>query len=192
MGRRITIIQGHPDPCGTRYGHALAQAYRDGAIERGHDVRVVNVAQLDFPLLRSQEDWGRGRLPEALHDAHQAIQWADHLVVFFPLWLGTMPALLKGFFEQVLRLNSNAADRNRAAHAALAGHSGRVVVTMAMPALKYRWVYLAHGVRGLERSVLGFVGVRPIRETLIGSVEEPGEQHLRWLGRLRDMGRAAA
>ncbi len=192
MGRRITIIQGHPDPCGTRYGHALAQAYRDGAIEQGHEVKVVEVAQLDFPLLRSQEDWGRGGLPDALHAAHQAILWADHLVVFFPLWLGTMPALLKGFFEQVLRLNSSAADRSKAAHAALAGHSGRVVVTMAMPALKYRWVYLAHGVRGLERSVLGFVGVKPIRETLIGSVEQPSEQHLRWLGRLRDMGRAAA
>jgi putative NADPH-quinone reductase len=191
MGKRITIIQGHPDPRGNRYGHVLAQAYRDGAVEQGHEVRVVNVAQLDFPLLRTQEDWGRGSLPAGLQAAQQAILWAEHLVVFFPLWLGTMPALLKGFFEQVLRLNSTAADTSKAAQAVLAGHSGRVVVTMAMPALKYRWVYFAHGVRGLERSVLGFVGVRPIRETLIGLVEEPGERHLRWLERLRELGRSA-
>ncbi|HET8696394.1 MAG TPA: NAD(P)H-dependent oxidoreductase [Gammaproteobacteria bacterium] len=31
------------------------------------------------------------------------IAWADHLVMVYPLWLGEMPALLKGFFEQVLR-----------------------------------------------------------------------------------------
>lgn len=192
MGRRITIIQGHPDPRGNRYGHVLAQAYRDGAVEKGHEVEVVDVAQLDFPLLRTQEDWGRGSLPAGLQAAQQAILRAEHLVVFFPLWLGTMPALLKGFFEQVLRLNTNAADRGKAAHMALAGHSGRVVVTMAMPALKYRWVYFAHGVRGLERSLLGFVGVKPIRETLIGLVEEPSEQHLQWLERMREMGRAGA
>ena len=27
----------------------------------------------------------------------------EHLVIVFPLWLGDMPAVLKGFFEQVLR-----------------------------------------------------------------------------------------
>jgi len=191
MGKRITIIQGHPDPRGNRYGHGLAQAYRDGAVEVGHEVKMVDVAKLDFPLLRTQEDWGRGNMPAGLLAAQQAMLWAEHLVVFFPLWLGTMPALLKGFFEQVLRLNSGAADAAKTAHELLAGHSGRVVVTMAMPARKYRWTYSAHGVRGLERSLLGFVGVKPIRETLIGMVEEPGAQHLRWIERLRDLGQAA-
>ena len=30
-------------------------------------------------------------------------QWAQHLVLMFPLWLGDMPALMKAFLEQVAR-----------------------------------------------------------------------------------------
>ena len=31
------------------------------------------------------------------------MQWAEHLVFLFPLWLGDMPAVLKGFLEQLMR-----------------------------------------------------------------------------------------
>lgn len=31
------------------------------------------------------------------------LQDAEHIVFVSPLWLGTMPALLKGFLEQVMR-----------------------------------------------------------------------------------------
>ena len=36
---RITIIDGHPDPNGTRYVHALADAYAAGGEAAGHEVR---------------------------------------------------------------------------------------------------------------------------------------------------------
>ena len=29
--------------------------------------------------------------------------WADHVVILYPLWLGSMPALLKALLEQMLR-----------------------------------------------------------------------------------------
>src|SRR5580692_10881890 len=51
------------------------------------------------------------------------------------------------------------------------GHSARLVVTMGMPALIYRWYFRAHGVRGLERTVLRFAGMKPVRETLFGMVD---------------------
>ena len=49
MPRRIAIIQGHPDPRGNRYGHALAAEYAEGAKAAGHEVRLMDVAALDFP-----------------------------------------------------------------------------------------------------------------------------------------------
>ncbi len=39
---------------------------------------------------------------------------------------------------------------------------------MGMPALVYRWYFRAHSVRSLERNILGFVGIAPVNETLIG------------------------
>lgn len=50
---RITIIDGHPDPNGTRYVHALADAYAAGGAAAGHEVRRIEIAELDFPILRS-------------------------------------------------------------------------------------------------------------------------------------------
>ncbi len=57
MGRRIAIIQGHPAPRGHHFGHALADAYATGAEAAGREVKVIEVACLDFPLLRTKEDW---------------------------------------------------------------------------------------------------------------------------------------
>lgn len=51
MARRIVILQGHPDPQGSHFGHALAEAYTQGAQKAGHEVRMIAVARLDFPLL---------------------------------------------------------------------------------------------------------------------------------------------
>jgi len=38
----------------------------------------------------------------------------------------------------------------------LKGRSARVIVTMGMPALFYRWYYRAHSVKNLERNILAF------------------------------------
>jgi putative NADPH-quinone reductase len=83
-----------------------------------------------------------------------------------------MPALLKAFLEQVARpgFAFERGTRNPFEAKRLKGRSARVVVTMGMPALVYRWVYRAHSVRSLERNILGFVGFAPVHETLIGSV----------------------
>ena len=103
MGKRIAIIQGHPDPAGGHFGHALAEAYAHGAREGGHEVLTLEVAQMALPLLRSQSEWETGPAPAAVADAQRDIAWAQHAVIVFPLWLGDMPAVLKGFFEQVFR-----------------------------------------------------------------------------------------
>ena len=55
--RRITLIQGHPDPKAVHYCHALAEAYAIAACPEGHELRRVEVARLDFPLLRAKSDW---------------------------------------------------------------------------------------------------------------------------------------
>lgn len=192
--KRILVIQGHPDAKGGHLCHALAQAYVDGAAEGEHDVWRIDVAQLDFPLLRSATEWEEGTLPASLLPAQQGIEWAQHLVVFFPLWLGDMPALLKGFLEQVARPGFAFHDDGNGGFGkkGLSGRSARLVLTMGMPALVYRHFFRAHSVKSLERNVLGFVGIAPVHETLIGMVDKldaPAVQ--KWLDKLRDMGRKA-
>lgn len=172
MVQRIVLIQGHPDTNPARFGHSLLEAYKEAAITAGHAVRVITVANLDFPLLRSQSEWETGAVPPGLLQAQDDILWAQHLVIFFPLWLGDMPAVLKGFLEQIARpgFAFTAENGNPFAHKALSGRSARVIVTMGMPAFIYRWYFRAHSLKSLERNILGFVGIGPIDETLIGMV----------------------
>jgi putative NADPH-quinone reductase len=194
MSQHVLLVQGHPDASAPHFCHALADAYGLGAREGGHVVRSIEVARLDFPLLRSQQDWEHGSLPPGLAGAQGDIAWAQHIVLFFPLWLGDMPALFKGFLEQVARpgFAFKGERTNPFTTKGLAGRSARVVVTMGMPAAVYRWFYRAHSVRSLERNILGFVGIAPVHETLIGQVEGLHEaQRLDWLARVRRLGRQA-
>lgn len=191
MTRRIALIQAHPDPAGGHLCHALAQAYADGAREAGHEVRVIDVGRLDFPLLRSQKDWLEGQVPESLRPAQDDIRWAQHLVFFFPLWLGDMPALLKGFLEQIARRGFafEPVPGNPLGRKLLTGRSARVIVTMGMPSLVYRWIFRAHSLRSLERNILGFVGIGPIHETLVGGVDGLGDAGVaRWLDEMAELG----
>ena len=103
MSKRILIVQGHPDASQQHLCHALAASYNTGAQSAGHTVKHVNVAELDFPLLRSQRDFETGLVPTSLKPVQNELLWAEHLVIFFPLWAGDMPALLKVFFEQIMR-----------------------------------------------------------------------------------------
>jgi putative NADPH-quinone reductase len=192
MGKRILIIQGHPDRAGGHFCHALADAYAEAAGVAGHEVRRVEVALLDFPLLRSATEWNSAEPPEALRSAQADIGWAEHIVFEFPLWLGTLPALFKGFLEQVLRpgFATPATDKGNPFRGPLRGRSARVIVTMGMPGLFFRLFFRSHGVRVLKRNILHFCGIRPVRETLIGMVEGPPAGRSRALERVRAMGRS--
>jgi putative NADPH-quinone reductase len=92
-------IQGHPDPLPCHFGHALAHAYVEGARRSGYDVSEIDVARLDFPLLRTREASRSEVVPLAIREAQAAITRADHLVLIYPVWNGGMPALVKGFLD---------------------------------------------------------------------------------------------
>ena len=195
MGKRILILQGHPDASTRHFCHALAESYADAARTAGHEVKVLEIARIAFPLLSSKAEWDEGVVPSSLEPAQQDIRWAQHLVIVYPLWLGGMPALLKGFLEQVARPDFavSRAVPNAMPRKLLKDRSARIVVTMGIPALIYRWYFGAHALKALKRNILGFAGVAPIRETLIGSVESMRPaQRLDWLGKLTRMGNAAA
>jgi putative NADPH-quinone reductase len=190
VSKRIALIQGHPDPAGGHFGHALASAYEGSASEAGHRVKTIPVARLQYDLLRNAREWEQEPVADAIRDAQRTIDWAEHLVIFFPLWMGDMPARLKAFFEQVLRpgFAIGKAAPGRMGRKLLKGRSARIVVTMGMPAFFYSVYYRAHSVKSLQRNVLEFCGIAPVRATLIGMVEGSSEAREDWLMKLSVLG----
>lgn len=62
-----------------------------------------------------------------------------------------------------------------------------------MPALIYRWYFLAQSVKSLARNILGFVGIAPVHRSLIGMVEAPDQARRgKWLAELRRLGERGA
>ncbi|WP_029151723.1 NAD(P)H-dependent oxidoreductase [Methylovulum miyakonense] len=191
--KHIALIQGHPDPAGNRFCHALAAAYIKGAQAAGHNVQLIDIAHIQFPILRTYADFYEGVAPESLQQARQTIQSAQHLVVIYPLWLGSMPAYLKAFIEQVFRPGF-AIDKGTDGlrwKKLLAGKTAHIVVTMGMPAIIFRWYYLAHSLKSLERNILQFCGIKPTQETLIGRVDSMDDsKRKQWLAKMELLGRS--
>lgn len=187
---RIAVIVGH-----SRQGtlcEALGEAYAKGAREAGHSVDLVVLSQLSFdPVLREGYERIQPLEPD-LKVARDAIYAADHIVIVFPLWLGDMPAILKGFLERFLQPDLVDSAKQQAFVPLLKGKSARIIVTMGMPGLVYRLYFGPHALRILSGNILGFVGVAPIRWTIHGRVANVSDATRRsWISDAAALGRQA-
>ena len=190
---RIVVINGHPDLNPKRLCDAISKTYAHSAEATGHQVVRIDVAKLDFPLLRTQQDFERGSVVNDIQSAQTAIRNAQQIVIVYPLWLGTMPAILKGFFEQAFRpgFAFRYVDKGLP-EKLLTGRSVRIIITMGMPAMAYRWFFFSHSLRSLERNILKFAGLGPIRSTLFGGVETvSNKKREQWLQQVAELGRNA-
>ncbi|PWR22507.1 NAD(P)H-dependent oxidoreductase [Zavarzinia aquatilis] len=193
MPSKIVLIQGHPDKDGKRLCRQLADAYAQGVSDAGHQLRRIDLASLDFPLLASQYAYDHEPIPPGLAGAVADLLWADHIVLVFPLWMGTMPALVKAFFEQALRPGGTfVRDDKGGAQSLLAGRTARLVVTMGMPVPLFRFWFGGHGLKLIKRSILAFAGIRVVRHSLFGLVDTAGPDRIRgWLDEMRRAGASA-
>jgi putative NADPH-quinone reductase len=182
----FVVILGHPDPSEARLNRALAHCYADAAMAAGHTVRTIDVATLNFPMLRRADEFLSNAPPGAIAASQADIAWADHLAFFFPLWIGDMPALLKAFVEQTFRpgFAMGYGGRKRFPVPLMRGKSARLVVTMGMPAFAYRSYFGGHSLKAIALG-LRMCGVTPVRTTIIGAVGDASERRRRcWFERL--------
>lgn len=191
----VLVILGHPRPdslCG-----ALAAAYREGADEADVDVRALDLADLEFQQNVETECPSDQELEPDLVHARRQIQWADHLVFVYPNWWGTMPALLKGFFDRTFTPGfafSFYDDGEGAGHEELLdGRTAELILTMDVPGWVYKWIQRRPGVNAIERCTLGFAGIRTTRVTPLGPVRDStAAQRKRWLEEAHRLGRSLA
>ncbi len=187
---RIAVVVGHART-GT-YCEALGESYARGAEAGGHQANLFITSRMTFdPILHTGFERVQPLEPD-LQAAHDAMIAADHLVFIFPLWLGTMPAILKGFLERVMQPDLVGLSKQGRFPRILKGKSARIVITMGMPGFVYRWFFGAHALKMLKRNILGFVGVHPIRSLICGNIEGVGPAgRLKWLKQMEAFGRRA-
>lgn len=190
----IALINGHPDPDPGHFCAALCEAYENAAREAGHAVTRIDIGAIELNFLKNQKEFAAPP-SDAVARAQDIVGAADHLVLVYPLWLGTMPARLKAFLEQLGRGDFFLSTKNEKGGwpaKKMSGKSARVVVTMGMPGLAYRLLFGAHSLKALEAGILKISGFGPVRDTVFGMVETSAERRERMLETMKKLGRRAA
>lgn len=190
MSKKILIILGHPRT--DSFCAHLAASYADAAAAASAEVRRLNIGELSFDALGVK---GEGHTPPPEPDilmAQDMIRWAEHLVFVYPIWWGTVPALMKGFLERTFAngFAINFPDKPPYWEPLLKGRTGRLITTMNAPPLFFRWLLRAPGHNVMKRAILGMCGIKPVRITSFGPVKQSTEeQRQQWLDKVSEMGR---
>ena len=185
---RILVIDGHPDAASLTA--QLAASYAAGA---GDDTVALVLRDLDFDLtLRTGYRTPQDLEPD-LARAQELLEWADHVAVFTPVWWGSVPALLKGFFDRTLERGwAFRYQDNGMPEGLLAGRTGRLAVTSDSP----RWYLPLVGdttVKQVRGRTMEFCGIKPTKVTRYADVRGRSEaQVAAWIRDAADLGRADA
>ncbi|MGO4261861.1 NAD(P)H-dependent oxidoreductase [Lysobacter sp. TAB13] len=116
--KRVLIVYAHPEPASLN--GALKDATREHLLARGHEVEVsdlyaqnwkASVDGDDFPLrdaaaklvvpADSRRAFDSDSLTGDVRREQDKLRWADAVILQFPLWWFSMPAILKGWVDRV-------------------------------------------------------------------------------------------
>ncbi|WP_417786528.1 NAD(P)H-dependent oxidoreductase, partial [Tenacibaculum sp.] len=98
--KKTLIINGHPDK--ESFNYALSEAYKTGAKKSTAEIQEINIRELNFNPNLQFGYRKRTELEPDLLEAQEKLKWADHLVLVYPIWWGSVPAIMKGFLDRVL------------------------------------------------------------------------------------------
>ncbi|WP_281991679.1 NAD(P)H-dependent oxidoreductase [Aquimarina aggregata] len=189
MNKRIALIIGHPDK--ESYNYALAEAYKKGAKTSEFEIQEIVIQDLEFNPNLQYGYRKRTELEPDLLKGQEILKWANHLVWIYPVWWGSVPAIMKGFLDRVLlpgfafnkRKNSIWWDK------LFIGKTARIICTLDQPRWYYKWFYGNPSHKAMKKLTMNFVGVKKVRITTIGPIRLSKEKfRTKWLKRVQKLG----
>ena len=109
---KTLIIYTHPHE--GSYCSAILKVVQRGLKKGGHACKIINLDKDGFdPVMRTKDlkafaELGRG-MTESLMDLDpivlrykKKLEWAERIVMIFPIWWMTLPAMMKGFVDKVI------------------------------------------------------------------------------------------
>jgi len=187
---KITIIVGHP--LEDSLSGKLAKAYLEGAKSSGAEVKITYLGQLNFdPLLRNGYRQKQELEPD-LKNTVDNLLWANHWVFVTPLWWGTMPALLKGFFDRTFLsgIMFKYQENSPFPLKLMKGKSVRVLITMDGPLFYYRF-FIGNPLKLIfKKAIFNFCGVNPVKFSYFSQVRKSTPKKIdAWINKTKSLGR---
>lgn len=187
--KKILIINGHPDE--KSFCNSLAQSYKIGTDSAGADCKLVNLYDLKFnPILNHGYRLITELEPDLLA-IQQDILNAEHLVLVYPNWWGTYPALLKGFIDREFLpgFAFKYLEKSPLPAKLLKGKTARLIVTMDTPTWYYFLVNRRPGHNSMKIGILGFSGIKPVKISSFSPLRSSDEKkRKKWLAEVEKLG----
>ncbi|MBX4195520.1 NAD(P)H-dependent oxidoreductase [Candidatus Parcubacteria bacterium] len=170
--KKVFILLGHPDK--DSFNSTLASEYERGASGAGHEVRRMNIGDMQFDPILHHGYKVRQELEPDLLAFQENMRWCDHFVVLYPSWWSTMPALLKGLFDRVwlpgFAFNFTG---DFSWKKLMKGKSARMIITSDTIPLA-QWLVFGDTTNELRKGILWFAGFSPIRKKQFGYLKHFG------------------
>ncbi len=166
----ILVINGHSSR--NSFTAAVAEAYAQGARAAGGKVELLHLSELKFdPILHEGYRQIQPLEPDLMR-AQELITACTKLVVCYPQWWGTGPALLKGFIDRVFLpgFAFKYRDNSRFWNKLLAGRSAEIWLLSDSPRIYFLFKYWNSPIEWLKTATLKFSGFDPVRVNVIGGV----------------------
>ncbi len=188
--KNVLIINGHPDK--ESYNYAISSAYLKGATESKATVKSIHLIDLKFNLNLQYGYRKRTDLEPDLVEAQKMLLWANHIVWIYPVWWGSVPALMKGFLDRILLPGFAFKKREGSVwwDKFFTGRTSRIICTLDQPPWYYRIINRCPSHNAMKKLTLNFIGVKSVKITTIGPLRLSSEDfRKKWLSKIEKMGR---
>ena len=130
---------------------------------KGHDYELIDLYRLNYdPVLYENELYTAGNKEISVQNKNfqEKVKKADKLIFIYPVWWGSMPAILKGFFDRVF-VPGFAFRYSKAGipKGLLPGKSAAVFITSGGNRFLY-WLIGNRPVKLIKKDILGFFAIK--------------------------------
>ena len=190
---KTLIVFTHPYKAS--YCHALMDAVKEGLKKGRHECKTIDLDKDGFdPVMRSKDlrafaELGRGEtaalseLDPIVLRYKKKLEWAESLVMIFPTWWMTMPAMMKGFIDKVIFPGvAYEMDEGRLKSRLRNLKQVTVISTMNTPANVYRDRFNNSLEGSLIKGTFNQIGIHDARWISLNMVKQVGEEvRAQWL-----------
>ena len=188
---KTLIVYNHPHE--GSFCSAIKEAVENGLRNGGHEYRIIHLDQDGFdPVMREKDlkafvmagrigEEGLEGIDPIILKYMKKLQWAEHIVMIFPIWWMTMPAMMKGFIDKVIFPGIVYKMEDGEMISMLSKlRQVTVITTMNTPQDIYKEVF-GNSIEGsLIKGTFNKIGIHDIRWISLNMVKQSGDEK-RWL-----------